>query len=110
MDSNQVPVEEITSKAAVYRIAAEIIEADARKNTCFRLGCCAAFNRIIDAVRYLPAKVEKMVYEAKDDFAEIYREEGARRTKDSCYWMGTRNNMGQNRRITALLVMAEMVE
>jgi hypothetical protein len=123
--SYTIPVRELTSRAAVLRIAAEVVESNLRdpiaaRNYLYRIGCCAAFASLrvatVDAYDNgqigLVAREETLrrIFDAQGEFAYIYRSHGARATKEDVFWMGTRSDMGQKRRITALLAAAEMVK
>lgn len=117
----EIPVRELTSAAAVLRVAAEVIQVDMERewDRGHRIGCCGVFNRMRMAVtddffhgKISPtesSKVHEAIDDAKSEFTKLHYTDGARRTGDTAYWMGTRNNEGQLRRITALLATAELL-
>lgn len=114
----RVPVKELTSKKAVLRFAAELVakNMEAEKDPDYRVGCCATFNRMSDAVGqehslnyWQKRSILDLIIGARNKFSEMYRQDGIERTRDSVYWMGTRSDMGQKRRISALLAAAEAV-
>lgn len=116
MQYHQIPLKELTSTAAVLRVAAEVVHGDMlyERDPSYRIGCCAAFNRIRDAAdtayhndRISLSKREgivKRVYAAKELFANTYRDDSR---SHSAYWMGPRTPVGQKRRMSALLSLAD---
>lgn len=113
-----VNASEVTSRRAVFQIAAEIIANDMKveKTAGDRMGCCTAFSRIRGAVEYergLSDDTRKQRLRAVDAasklFRRLYRDDNAYAKYPNGYWMGSRDNYGMKRRITALLAAAEVV-
>lgn len=119
MYSYQIPVRELTSRAAVFGIAAEIVQNDmlTERDPEYRVGCCGAFGRIRSAVYDAYdnsnsrqwSDMLKLVSDASAKFADLYMADGEKKTGNCVYWMGTRSNVGQQRRITALLTAAKVL-
>jgi hypothetical protein len=123
MHIHEIPVRELTSRAAVFSIAAEIIQTDMQRepDQDYRIGCCAAFHHVEVAAHNACYAVNgsvsfaqrdemvRIVREAKWAFIDLYKRDGTRFTKDSVFWMGTRSDRGQKRRITALLTAAKVL-
>lgn len=113
---SNIRAHEIISKSAACRLAAELIALDMQRmpTTQFRMGCCRAFSDVrsinsrSDVSCKLYDKRDTIVYEAQQAFEDLYRPNGLRGIG---YWMGeARNNAQQNRRITALLTTAAILE
>lgn len=122
MQTNEIPVHELTSQAAVCRIAAELLQGNMEyyhrhEDYENRKGTCAAFGNITCAIdtayrrRQINgiehSELTLLVLGARRAFREMFEVHGERATKNGVYWMGTRNDTGQKRRITALLLLAK---